>query len=59
MKLIRCKNCGSPIALRSRGIDDAFTTQADKLRKKHQGKLKVCTSESADQQFCAECFEER
>lgn len=28
-KIIRCKNCGAPISLRSRGIEDAFTPQAD------------------------------
>ncbi|TES91736.1 MAG: hypothetical protein E3J87_07135 [Candidatus Cloacimonadota bacterium] len=57
MKLIRCKGCGSPIALRSNGVEDAFTPQANKLRCKYSDKLKLCTSESSEKQLCAECGE--
>jgi len=56
MKLVKCKSCGSPIALRSTGIDDAFTPQADRLRRKYRGKLKPCTSESSEKQLCGECL---
>ena len=59
MRLIRCKSCNSPISLRSNGIEDAFTPQADKLRRKYRGKLKPCTSESSDVRMCADCFEKR
>jgi len=51
MKLVKCKSCGSPIALRSTGIEDAFTPQGDRLRRKYRGKLKPCTSESSERQL--------
>lgn len=53
-KLIRCKVCHAPLALRSYGIMDAFTPQADRLRKKWRGKLKPSSKES---ELCAECYE--
>lgn len=59
MKLIRCKKCKAPIILRSRGIEDAFTPQAVKLRRKYRGKLKACVSESSELELCADCIESR
>jgi len=56
MRLIECKKCGGPISLRSNGINDAFTPEAIRLRRKYHGKLKECTSDSAAQEKCAECF---
>ena len=54
-KMIFCKDCGAPISLRSTTIEDAFTPQADELRRRYRGKFKASTSESMDKQLCAEC----
>lgn len=59
MRIIYCRECKEPIALRSRGLKDAFTHEADRLRREYRGKLKVFTSESSDKQLCAECLEKK
>ena len=59
MEVIRCANCGAPISLRSKGIHDAFTPEADELRRKYHGRLKLCSSESSEHKLCAECYEKK
>lgn len=57
MKLITCEDCGAPIGLRSRGVADAFTPQAIKLRRKYSGKLKLHSPDFND--LCFDCYEKR
>lgn len=34
MKILNCSVCGKPYGLRSKGVQDAFTPEADKVRAK-------------------------
>jgi len=58
MQLIKCRVCGAPISLRSKGFADAFTPQADRLRRKYGQKLKPSRLEiDGEDDICLDCWE--
>lgn len=42
LKILYCRNCGLPYGFRTRTIEEAFTPEGDKLRKKFK-RMKHCT----------------